>query len=58
MDYQELATLIGSLGFPIVMCLYMTIKFNDTLDKLENTVLSLSTKVETLLEKGGRDGTT
>lgn len=53
MDYTEIATLIGSLGFPIVMCLYMTITFNQTLDKLENTVLTLSTKLDTLLEKRG-----
>lgn len=46
----DLVTLIGSVGFPVVMCLYMITTLNKTIDNLDNRLLELSTKVITLLE--------
>lgn len=47
---EQIISLIGSLGFPIVMCLYMTVSFNKTLSMLCDTVLSLSVKIDTLID--------
>lgn len=46
---------IGSVGFPIVMCLYMIITFNKTLDKLNDQMLALSTRLDTLLDRIYKD---
>ena len=46
---------IGSVGFPIVMCLYMNITFNKTLDKLNDQMLALSTRLDTLLDRIYKD---
>jgi len=42
--------LIGSLGFPIAMCVYMTVSLNKTLASLDDRLLSLSVRVDTLLD--------
>ena len=46
---------IGSVGFPIVMCLYMIMTFNKTLDKLNDQMLALSTRLDTLLDRIYKD---
>ena len=51
MDINELTTLIGSVGFPIVMCIYMTVTFNKTLERLDDRILALSTRIDTLIDK-------
>lgn len=53
LNVTDIAALIGSLGFPIVMCLYITVTMKESLDKLQDAVLSLSTRIDTLLEKRG-----
>jgi hypothetical protein len=45
-----LVQLIGSLGFPIAMCVYMTVSLNKTLASLDDRLLSLSVRVDTLLD--------
>lgn len=54
-----LVQLIGSLGFPIAMCVYMTVVLNKTLASLDDRLLSLSVRVDTLLdalsEKGDQE---
>lgn len=45
-----LVQLIGSLGFPIAMCVYMTVVLNKTLASLDDRLLSLSLRVDTLLD--------
>lgn len=49
MDINGIVTLIGSLGFPIAMCIYMTVTFNKTLEKLDDRILSLSVRIDTLI---------
>lgn len=51
LDINELTTLIGSVGFPIVMCIYMTVTFNKTLERLDDRILALSTRIDTLIDK-------
>ena len=46
-----MTTLIGSVGFPIVMCIYMTVTFNKTLERLDDRILALSTRIDTLIDK-------
>ena len=53
MDAELMSTLvqlIGSLGFPIAMCVYMTVVLNKTLEKLDDRLLALSVRVDTLLD--------
>lgn len=38
MDVQALANLIGSVGFPIAMCIYMVIFFQKALQELKDAV--------------------
>lgn len=54
-DINVIMTAIGSVGFPIVMCLYMIITFNKTLDKLNDQMLALSTRLDTLLDRIYKD---
>ena len=54
-DVNTIMTAIGSVGFPIVMCLYMIITFNKTLDKLNDQMLALSTRLDTLLDRIYKD---
>lgn len=52
MDTQTLTSLISSLGFPIVACVYLAIsneKLRSTIDGLKDT-LSENTKVIALLK--------
>lgn len=51
MNVNDLITLIGSVGFPIAMCLYMTVTFNKTLETLDDRILALSTRIDTLIDK-------
>lgn len=56
MDINGIVTLIGSLGFPIAMCIYMTVTFNKTLEKLDDRILSLSVRVDTLIDSIIKEG--
>lgn len=60
MNVDSIITLIGSVGFPIAMCLYMTVTFNKTLENLDDRILALSTRIDVLidkvLEKSKKDG--
>ena len=56
MDIDSIITIIGSLGFPIAMCIYMTVTFNKTLEKLDDRILSLTVMVETLIKNRADDG--
>ena len=50
MDINELTTLIGSYAFPIVMCIFLMIKFDKTLNSLDDRILSLSVRLDTLID--------
>ena len=54
-DVSMIMSAIGSVGFPIVMCLYMITTFNKTLDKLNDQMLALSTRLDTLLDRIYKD---
>jgi hypothetical protein len=54
-DINVIMTAIGSVGFPIVMCLYMITTFNKTLDKLNDQMLAVSTRLDTLLDRIYKD---
>lgn len=51
MNVNDIITLIGSVGFPIAMCLYMTLTLNKTLETLDDRILALSTRIDTLIDK-------
>lgn len=51
MNINDITTLIGSVGFPIAMCVYMTVTFNKTLERLDDRILALSTRIDTLIDK-------
>ena len=51
MDITQLTTLIGSLGFPAVMCLLMYKYMTDTQAKTDETLKNLETAIKSL-EKG------
>lgn len=56
-----IVTLVGSLGFPIAMCIYMTLSLNKTLDRLDERIQALAVRVDTLIDalieekKGGKE---
>jgi len=51
LNINDITTLIGSVGFPIAMCIYMTVTFNKTLERLDDRILALSTRIDTLIDK-------
>ena len=51
MNVDSIITLIGSVGFPIAMCLYMTVTFNKTLENIDDRILALSTRIDVLIDK-------
>lgn len=51
MDYTALTSLIGSIGFPIVMCLLMYKYMTDVQKKTDETLQNLETAIKSL-EKG------
>lgn len=56
-----IVTLVGSLGFPIAMCIYMTLSLNKTLDRLDERIQALAVRVDTLIDalveekRGGKE---
>ena len=54
-EVSMIISAIGSVGFPVVMCLYMIMTFNKTLDKLNDQMLALSTRLDTLLDRIYKD---
>ena len=57
MDIQSITTLIGTLGFPIMMCLLMykymldnNAKTDETLQNLETAIKALEKGVDTLVQ--------
>lgn len=49
MDINEVMTLVGSYAFPIVMCVFLMVKFDKTLESLDDRILSLSVRLDTLI---------
>ena len=50
MDINEIMTLVGSYAFPIVMCVFLMVKFDETLESLDDRILSLSVRLDTLID--------
>lgn len=53
MGVDEIVTIVGSLGFPIVACCFMAwycVKLNDTLQELSLTIKELITKFDDHVE--------
>ena len=50
MDLNEVMTLVGSYAFPIVMCVFLVVKFDKTLNSLDDRILSLSVRLDTLID--------
>lgn len=61
MNVEEISTLIGSVGFPIVACCFMGwlyVKFNETLKELTVAITKLTTKFDdhvSNMETGGAE---
>lgn len=58
MDYQAIASLVGSLGFPIVACIYMVYVNNEQskahkeeVGKMTEAINDLKVAIATLVEK-------
>lgn len=55
MEYSEVTTLIGSFGFPIVMCLLMAWYINGTSKELTKAVNALNRTSKAMLTKLGME---
>lgn len=55
MEIEMIVQLIGSLGFPIAMCIYMMYSNNKTIKELTDTINSNTTVMKQILEHF-RDG--
>lgn len=55
MDVAGLTQLIGSVGFPIVMCGYMMLSNNKTLEKLADVISNNTNILTRVLEHLGLD---
>lgn len=55
MDINALTQLIGSVGFPIVMCGYMMLSNNKTLEKLTDVISNNTNILSRVLEHLGLD---
>ena len=51
MELETIVSLIGSLGFPIVACVYLAHFNNKTLNELKDTLNSNTVVLEKLLTK-------
>ena len=51
MDLETMVSLVGSLGFPIVACVYLAHFNNQTLKELKDTLNSNTVVLEKLLTK-------
>ena len=57
MELEVLMSAIGSVGFPIAMCIYMMYSNNKTIKELTDTINSNTTVMQQILEHF-RDGDT
>lgn len=51
MDVNDIVTLIGSLGFPIVACVGMFYLYNRTLKDFTNTLNDIASEIKELREE-------
>lgn len=51
MDVNDIVTLIGSLGFPIVACVGMFYLYNRTLKDFTSTLNSIASEIKELREE-------
>ena len=51
MDFQTVTSLIGSVGFPIVACVYLATTMNKTLENNTNILTKLYTMLDRYLPK-------
>lgn len=54
MNVNDISTLISSVGFPIVACVFMYIqqtKLNETIRELSATLKAIDTRLDTMEEK-------
>lgn len=56
MNYEQIVTLIGSLGFPIVVCFILFWFINKTIEEVKDTVDNNTRMVEKLLDKINKEG--
>ena len=54
LDVTTLQTMIGSVGFPIAMCIYMAVANNKTIKQLTNAVNNLTRAVDVLINATGQ----
>ncbi|WP_197143279.1 YvrJ family protein [Lysinibacillus sphaericus] len=47
-------SLIGNFGFPIAITVYLFIRFEKKIDKLEAVIMGLSEVIKSLTNKNGR----
>ena len=51
MDVNDIVTLIGSLGFPIVACVGMFYLYNSTLKNFTSTLNDIASEIKELREE-------
>lgn len=51
MDVNDVVTLIGSLGFPIVACVGMFYLYNRTLKEFTSTLIDIASEIKELREE-------
>lgn len=51
MTYEQVVQLISAVGFPIVMCGYMIVVLNKSLETLNSTVAKLCATIESFKDE-------
>lgn len=51
MDYTVISQLIGSLGFPIVVCGYVLVRLNKTVEENTNSTNQMVALMQQVLER-------
>ncbi|MCM1989535.1 YvrJ family protein [Oceanirhabdus seepicola] len=47
--YEELSKIIGTLGFPIAMCIYLLVRFDKKIEILNQSILNLTRVITSVI---------
>lgn len=56
MEYNELVTIISTVGFPIVACGALFYMINTTMKELKEAITSLDKTIQSLISQNENDG--
>lgn len=51
----QITNFIGNYGFPIALCIYMMVRFDKTLNQLDDRFVTMATRIDTLIEVLSKD---